>query len=150
MFDRESWFMRRQAVIGLFVAASVIGAFSGAGVTATVGGVQETHLYPSDAQEGRTVFVQVCGTCHANEPDKHKVGPSLFGVVGRQAGSVPGFDYSDAMKAASLAWNDDTLDRYLADPKNFVRGNRMPYSLLMGVKNGDRRKGVIAYLHTLQ
>jgi len=100
--------------------------------------------------EGRAVFVQVCGACHTNEANKHKIGPSLFGVVGRPAGSAPGFEYSDAMREAAVIWNDETLDRYLADPKNFIRGGRMPYSLLMGTGSNERRKDVIAYLRTLQ
>ena len=142
--------MTRRSTIGLLIAAGVAGVFSAAGVTATLGNVPGMRFHPSKVEEGRIFFAQVCQACHTGEPDKNKNGPSLFGVVGRQAGSVPGFDYSDAMREVALTWNDETLDGYLADPKNFVPGNKMPYSLLWGATNEDRRKGVIAYLHTLQ
>jgi cytochrome c2 len=146
----------RQSLIGLLVAASIV-AVPAAGMAAdgvgpmawadTSGGAQPARLDAGKVQEGRTVFAQVCSNCHTGEPNKNKIGPSLFGVIGRHAGSAPGFDYSDAMKGAPVTWNDETLDRYLADPKSFVPGNKMPY---MGVKNDERRQGVIAYLHTLQ
>jgi cytochrome c2 len=96
--------------------------------------------------EGKTFFNDVCGTCHTNKPNQNRIGPSLFGVIGRHAGSAPGFDYSTAMKGAPVTWTADTLDRYLADPKAVVPGNKMPYA---GVKNDERRKNLIAYLSTL-
>ena len=141
--------MKKQSRIGLLVAASAAVVLSAA-VTATVGNVREAAFTPTGAEDGRIVFAQVCKSCHTNEPDKHKAGPSLFGVIGRPAGAASGFDYSDAMKQASLTWTDESLDRYLADPKHFVPGNRMPYSLMMGAENGQRRERIIAYLHTLQ
>jgi cytochrome c len=142
--------MKRQSRIGLFVAASAAIVLSAAGVTATVRNVQETALPQSKADQGRVLFAQVCRSCHTDEPGKHKAGPSLYGVVGRQAGSAVGFDYSDAMRQATLTWNDDSLDRYLADPKTYIHGGRMPYSMLMGTDNDQRRQYIIAYLHTLQ
>jgi cytochrome c2 len=134
--------MKRQSVIVLLAAAAV-----SAGTAAWAGDVQQVRFDPGSVQDGRAVFAQVCSNCHTNEPNKNKIGPSLFGVIGRHAGSAPGFDYSNAMKGAPVMWNDETLDRYLADPKSFVPGNKMPY---MGVKNDQRRQNVIAYLHTLQ
>jgi cytochrome c2 len=136
------------------VSASIIAAAASVGIAVAAGAgpaaaaaVQEGRLDSGQVQQGRTLFNQVCSNCHTNEPNKHKIGPSLFGVIGRHAGSAPGFDYSDAMKGAPVTWNDETLDRYLTDPKSFVPGNKMPY---MGVKNDERRKDVISYLHTLQ
>jgi cytochrome c len=140
--------MKQKWKIGLLVAASVAAVF-GAGATATIGNVAEA-LLPSKAEEGRVLFVQVCRSCHSNEPDRQKSGPSLFGVSGRTAGSAPGFDYSTAMREASVTWSDDALNRYLADTKHFIPGNAMPYSLLMGTQNQQRRRSVIAYLHTLK
>jgi cytochrome c2 len=137
--------MKQQAMIVLLAAAAMV---AGAPVWAgSSSDVQEVRFDPGQVKEGRTVFNDVCSACHTDKPNKHKIGPSLFGVIGRHAGSAPGFDYSDAMKGAPVTWNDETLDRYLADPKAFVPGNKMPY---MGVKNDERRKDVIAYLHTLQ
>jgi cytochrome c len=100
----------------------------------------------SQVNQGKTFFNDVCGACHTNKPNQNRIGPSLFGVIGRHAGSAPGFDYSTAMKGAAVTWNADTLDRYLADPKATVPGNKMPYA---GVKNEERRKNLIAYLSTL-
>jgi cytochrome c len=142
--------MKRHSKIGLLVAVGAAVVLSAAGVAATVRTVREAALPQGKTEQGRVLFAQVCRSCHTGEPDKHKAGPSLYGVVGRPAGSASGFDYSDAMKLASVTWTDESLDRYLADPKHFVPGNRMPYSLLMGAENGQRREKIIAYLHTLQ
>ena len=137
--------MKRQSMIVLLAAVTMIaGAPAWAG---SPGDVQPVRSDPDRAKEGRAAFSQVCSTCHTSEPDKNRIGPSLFGVVGRHAGSASGYDYSDAMKKASVTWSDESLDRYLVDPKNFVPGNKMPY---MGVKNDQRRGDIIAYLHTLR
>ncbi len=100
-----------------------------------------------EAEEGQKVFKRVCFTCHTAEAGKNKIGPSLFGVVGRKSGTVAGFKYSDAMKNANITWGSDTLDKYLNDPKATVPGNHMTYA---GLKKADDRKEVIAYLETLK
>ena len=69
-----------------------------------------------DAQRGAQVFIQ-CKACHSLEAGKNMIGPSLHELLGRRAGTVPGFAYSPAMKNANVVWNDDTLSRYLTDPK---------------------------------
>jgi len=101
----------------------------------------------AEVQDGQTQFKQICATCHTNEPSKNKIGPTLFGLIGRRSGSAPGFSYSDAMRNAGIVWNEQTLDKYLADPKAFVPGNKMPY---LGVKKPEARKDIIAYLSTLR
>jgi cytochrome c len=141
---------KRHWMNGLMAAVSITGVLTASGVTATVGDFRSVAFPASKSEKGQVLYAQVCRSCHATEPDKNKAGPSLFGVVGRSAGAANSFDYSGAMKEVGLTWNDETLDRYLADPKNFVPGNRMPYSLLMGPQNEERRKSVIAYLHTLE
>lgn len=141
---------KRHWMYGLMAAVSITVVLSASGVTATVGDIRSVTFPPSTSEKGQVLFAQICQSCHATEPGKNKVGPSLFGVVGRSAGAANSFDYSGAMKEVGLTWNDETLDRYLADPKHFVPGNRMPYSLLMGAQNDERRKSVIAYLHTLE
>jgi cytochrome c2 len=135
---------------GALAAASIIVLLSAGGVAATVGDVRNIAFSPSKTEKGRVLFAQICQSCHTAEPDKNKVGPSLFGVVGRPAGSAQSFDYSRAMTDAGVTWSDGTLDRYLADPKHFVPGNKMPYSLMMGAQNEEHRNDVIAYLHTLR
>ncbi len=104
---------------------------------------QDSHA----ADEGQKIFKRTCFTCHTSEAGKNKIGPSLFGVVGRKSGSAPGFKYSDAMKNANITWDNAELDKYLADPKTTVPGNKMTYA---GVKKPDERKEVIAYLDSLK
>jgi len=99
------------------------------------------------AQEGDRVFRRQCGTCHAIQPGKNGIGPSLAGVAGKPAGGVAGFDYSDALKKSGLTWTDATLDKYLADPKAVVPDGKMVYA---GLKDDDDRKAVIDYLKTLK
>src|SRR3546814_11455231 len=79
-----------------------------------------------DAAKGKKVF-QKCRACHAVEPGKNKIGPTLHGVFGRKAGSVEGFNYSKAMKQSEIVWNEETLDKYLADPNGYIPGNRMTF-----------------------
>jgi cytochrome c len=100
-----------------------------------------------DAAKGAALFKAKCGACHAAEAGKNKIGPSLFGVVGRPSGSVAGFKYSPANKAAGLTWDTATLDKYLVDPKAFVPGTIMTFP---GLKDADERADVIAYLETLK
>jgi len=101
-----------------------------------------TAMQEGDAQAGRQVY-RKCQACHALEPGKNIVGPSLSGIVGRKAGSSPDFNYSPALKAANITWDVATLDAYLLDPQKTVPGNRMPFP---GLKTENERKDVIAYL----
>jgi cytochrome c len=95
-----------------------------------------------DAAAGEKVFNQ-CKACHTLEQGKHRVGPSLHGVVGRKAGGAEGFKYSDAMMKSAIEWTPENIDKYLADPKGFIPGNKMAFA---GLKKDDDRKNVIAYL----
>ncbi|HUB50339.1 MAG TPA: cytochrome c oxidase assembly protein [Acetobacteraceae bacterium] len=98
---------------------------------------------PPDPAAGRVLFATVCSACH--ELDHNKVGPMLDGVVGRRAGSVPGYPYSAALAQSGVTWEADTLDKWLAGPQHFIPGAEMPFSLPDAV----RRRDVIAYLETL-
>ncbi len=98
---------------------------------------------PPDPATGRLLFATTCGECHAL--DHNKIGPMLDGVVGRRAGSVPGYPYSAALAQSGVVWNADTLDKWLAAPQHFIPGAQMPFSLPDAV----RRRDVIAYLRTL-
>lgn len=98
-----------------------------------------------DAEEGKNVFKK-CRACHAvGEKAKNRVGPVLNGVVGRKAGSIEDFNYSDAMKNSGITWDEATLSKYLADPKGTVPGNKMVF---VGLKKEEDRKDLIAYLAT--
>jgi len=100
-----------------------------------------------DAANGGTLFKQKCGLCHSAQAGQNRVGPSLFGVVGRKAGSVPSYSYSDAMKDSGLTWDDATLFSYLAGPRAKVPGTKMTFA---GFPNASDRADVIAYLNTLK
>lgn len=99
-----------------------------------------------DAAAGEKVFNK-CKACHKVEAGKNGVGPSLFGIVGRTAGTVEGFKYSDANKNSGVTWTEDKLDTYLTDPKAFMPGNKMVFA---GLKDAQERKDIIAYLKTLK
>ncbi len=99
-------------------------------------------LAEGDAAVGEKLFVK-CKTCHTLEAGKNKVGPSLAGLIGRPAASLADFNYSDAMKASGLTWDEATLNEYLADPKGKVPGNKMVFP---GVKKDEDRANLIAYL----
>jgi cytochrome c len=75
------------------------------------------------------------------------VGPSLVGVYGRKAASLPGYDYSAALKASGLVWNAANLDAWLTDPSKLVPGTKMAFT---GIATPDLRADVIAYLATLK
>ena len=93
-----------------------------------------------DAARGAQRYAR-CAACHALEHDR--VGPRHCGLIGRRAGSVPGFEYSPAMKRSELVWNRETLNRFLADPPKAVPGTTMTYA---GVGDPQERADLIAYL----
>jgi cytochrome c len=99
-----------------------------------------------DPEAGKQVFKSICNLCHEAIAGKNRVGPSLYGVVGRHSGTVPGFNYSDANKASNLVWTVDVLNKYLADPQKIVPGTKMTYA---GLKDDQKRADLIAYLSTL-
>lgn len=95
-----------------------------------------------DAAKGKAVFAR-CAACHTMQPGVNRIGPSLAGIVGRKAATVPGFNYSPAMKKAALSWDARTLDAFLAKPMTRVPGNRMVFA---GLPNPADRANLIAYL----
>src|SRR5215469_6316949 len=101
----------------------------------------------ADPAAGKSVFNSYCSICHAAQPGRNMVGPSLFGVVGRKTGSVPGFHYSPANQAANLTWDEATLDKYLQSPRSVIPGTTMTYG---GLKDDTNRADLIAYLATLK
>lgn len=88
----------------------------------------------------------VCKACHAVEPGKHGIGPSLAGIWGEKAGDVPGFEFSQQMKDSGLVWNQASLDRYLTDPRGTVPGTKMAFG---GVKDATKRQEIIDYIRGL-
>ena len=99
-----------------------------------------------NAENGQKVFKAQCSICHDVAAGKNKIGPSMFGVVGRKAGTEAGFTYSDGNKNSGFTWDQATLDKYLTDPRGNVPGTKMTYA---GLKSDEQRKDLIAYLSTL-
>ena len=98
-----------------------------------------------DAAAGEKVFAK-CKACHVINAGTNRVGPSLHGIIGRPAGTVEGFKYSESMiqhGKDGLVWNNENLDKYLADPKATVPKNKMAFP---GLKNPEDRTNVIAYI----
>jgi cytochrome c len=97
-----------------------------------------------DAARGQQLYESRCVACHS--PDANRVGPMHRGVFGRKAGSLPGYAYSKALEGADFVWNDETLDKWLANPQAFVPGQKMNFK----VPKPEDRADLIAYLKTLQ
>lgn len=95
-----------------------------------------------DAVRGKKIFKK-CKACHTVKKGKNRIGPTLFGVVGSKAASVPKFRYSSAMKSSGLTWDEATLDKYLTKPRKFVPKSKMVFP---GLKKAQQRADVIAYL----
>jgi nitrite reductase (NO-forming) len=96
-----------------------------------------------DPAAGRQVF-RKCQACHSMEPGKTLLGPSLAGIIGRKAGTEPGYNYSPAMKQSGFVWDAAILAAYLADPAKTIPGNRMPFP---GLKTENDRRDIIAFLN---
>ena len=97
-----------------------------------------------DPAAGGKAFA-VCTTCHSVEAGVNKTGPSLHGVVGREAGTVADFNYTDANKNSGITWTPEELFVYLADPQATIPGTKM---IFPGIKDPQKRAVVIAYLET--
>jgi cytochrome c len=93
-------------------------------------------------------FNDHCRECHSFLKDDNRLGPSLYGVVGRKAGTEPGFGYSNSVKSSGVTWDEATLDKWIANPDAVIPDNDMspPYG---GVADPAIRKRIIAYLKTI-
>src|SRR5712671_976004 len=100
----------------------------------------------ADVEAGKADFKK-CALCHTTEAGKNKIGPSLFGVIGRKAASLDNYNYTEGMKQFDHTWDAQTLDTYLADPRATVPGTKM---IFPGIKDEKERQDVIAYLETLK
>ncbi len=88
----------------------------------------------------------ICAGCHDTRADLgHRVGPNLHGVIGRKAGTAPGYNYSDAMKASGIVWDAQTLDAFIKSPAKQVPGSKM----VNATSDPARRQAVIEYLSSL-
>ena len=96
------------------------------------------------AQGGEQTFNNNCRTCHSWKKDDNRLGPNLNGVVGRKAGAVQGFAYSESLKKSGITWDEATLDNFIANPDGVVPNNNMkPFT---GVGDAGTRKQIIDFL----
>jgi cytochrome c len=98
-----------------------------------------------DVDEGAEFFKKRCKSCHDIEAGKHKMGPSLAGVMGRKAGSTD-FPKYTGLAGSEVVWDEESLDKFLADPKEFVGAKTMAYK----VKKEEDRANVIEFMKTLK
>jgi cytochrome c len=97
-----------------------------------------------EADSGQQAFNNACRTCHMVREGDNRLGPNLHKIVGRKAGSLPNYAYSSAMKEAGLVWDEEKLDRFIANPDQVVPGSSMkPFG---GLSSSDDRKKIIAFL----
>jgi len=98
----------------------------------------------TSAAEGAKVFKK-CAACHSiAEGGKNKIGPALWGVLGRQAGSLPDYKYSKAMAAHGKKWSFEEMNGFLIKPKDWIKGTKMSYA---GLKSEKERAAVILYMN---
>ncbi len=127
--------MRYGHIIGGLIVASALG-LAGAGAAAA-----------ADAANGKAIFNKICHNCHSIDVGVNKAGPSLNGVVGRPAGTLKGYQYSEAMRNSGKTWTPEDLDVYLSSPRGAVHGVKMFFA---GLGSATDRADVIAYLQAVQ
>jgi cytochrome c len=128
-------------VIALLTSATLVVALS------TSSQCQDLQRQGTDVASGQLAFNNACRTCHSVKEDDNRLGPNLYKVLGRKAGSIPNYVYSSAMINADLVWDKTKLDNFIANPDAVVPGNKMkPYG---GLASVDVRAQVIAFLESV-
>ncbi len=114
-----------------------------------VAGLAGTARADGDPAKGKAAFMRQCAICHTTEKDgDNRMGPNLFGVVGRKAGSVPGYTYTNAFKSrAQWEWSEDAVGGWMMFPATMVPGTAM--GVFQGIAEKDR-DDLVAYLATLK
>ncbi|GGC34699.1 hypothetical protein GCM10011371_22560 [Novosphingobium marinum] len=111
--------------------------------TETTDGTQLAN-FTGTAEAGEKVFIK-CQTCHVVEPGVNRIGPSLAGIVGREAGTVPEYQYSPANANSGITWTREKLFQYLENPQRIVPGTKMAFA---GLPNAQDRADIIAFLES--
>lgn len=109
------------------------------------GGEDTFGALVGDADRGKRLFVQ-CQACHSVQEGRNGIGPTLYDIVGRQAGSIEGVRYSDANAQADIEWTEDALFAFMENPRDYMPGTRMVF---VGVKREQDRADIVAYLKSV-
>jgi cytochrome c len=131
--ERRRPTVKANHVIARILLAAALAAWSAA-----------AHAEPFD---GDKLFKQQCAVCHSVEPGKTVVGPSLYGVVDRLAGSDSTFRYSRGLKDSGLTWTKETLGDFIEAPRKLVPGSNMAFA---GERTAEKRDAIIEYLGSLK
>lgn len=139
-------FLRQSRIAGLllwlllWVLLPVIGQFYPASIALAQGVQPLVAVAAAEPAPGEALYARRCGACHSL--DKNRVGPRHRNLAGREAGSLPDYNYSPALAASDLIWSAVTLERWLRDPEALIPGQRMGYRL----GNAEERAAIIAFL----
>ena len=132
--------MLRTAIVGA-VCAALLSLSASSSVS------EKQSRQDGDIATGQLVFNNACRTCHTTKEGDNRLGPHLYRIVGRKAGSPPNYGYSSAMRNADFVWDEAKLDRFIAKPDEIVPGNNMkPYG---GLASADYRAKILAFLRSL-
>jgi cytochrome c len=134
----------RSRRLNLFPIRAAVKSTSCAMAVVVVG--SPSALAAGDADAGKQLFTTTCNACHSTEPGVNKIGPSLAGIFDSKSGAVPGYDFSPALKAANITWDETALDKFLQNPAADVHGTKM----FISVPSAENRQNIIAYLKTLK
>ena len=116
-------------------------------VVSTFSASEELVAQNADVTSGQLLFNNACRLCHTIREGDNRLGPHMRGVIGRKAGSLPNYSYSSAMRGANFVWDEENLERFIANPDETVPGNTMkPYG---GLASAESRLKLIAFLKTL-
>ncbi len=105
---------------------------------------RELIIIDGDLERGRKLYLQ-CRACHSlKENEPHKIGPNLFKIIGSKAGSMKGYNYSDALSKSEIVWTIENLDLWLEKPYEIIPGNKMVFS---GMRKQEDRNDLLAYVY---
>jgi cytochrome c len=148
-FGGELLFAEKKAEKAGYELPMPAGAAVAASAPAVAAEPIAVRLASADKTKGETTFKQ-CATCHTPEKGgANKVGPNMWGVLGRAKGQVAGFGYSAALKTVAAKgekWDFETIDKFIENPKAYITGTSMSYA---GISNPKTRADLVAYLNTL-
>jgi cytochrome c len=133
---------RKKAIAGLALILAACGGQQQQQKQETASQAATPAVEASPTNKPPVAFAQ-CMSCHSVEAGKNLIGPSLHGVVGRKAASLPNYAYSEALKNSGLTWDEATLDKWLANPAKDVPGNKMAF---FGMPDPAKRKELIDWL----